>query len=124
MTAEWYYTFNGEMPGRTYYNTLSDVEQARLDVMVVYYCDQPPGANRLAKTHYRIEDEKNKIYAFKPGAERFFNFTVQGGRIIITNAFHKHSQKLTKQDKEVLAVAAKYRADYLARVLNGSYYAE
>ena len=43
-------------------------------------------------------------------------------RVIVTNAYHKHSQKMTKLDLEALEVAARCRADYLRRVQEGGYY--
>lgn len=43
----------------------------------------------------------------------------KGGKIIITNAFVKKSQKLKKQDKDC-AISA--RADYLKRVQENTYY--
>ncbi|MBR4374591.1 MAG: hypothetical protein IKP49_09550 [Treponema sp.] len=44
---------------------------------------------------------------------------IHSGKIIITNAFVKKSQKLKKQDKEC-AISA--RADYLERIKEGTYY--
>ena len=52
---------------------------------------------------------------------RFLSFFYDGGKIIITNAFVKKSQKLKKQDKDC-AISA--RADYLDRVKEGTYYEE
>lgn len=39
-----------------------------------------------------------------------------------SNAYHKHSQQMTKVDLESLKVAARYRQDYLKRVKGGTYY--
>ena len=71
---------------------------------------------------YRVEERENKIYAFKPGGERFFNFTAEGRKIILTNAYSKHSQKMTKQGLESLEIAIKYKKDYLKRSREGTYY--
>lgn len=54
--------------------------------------------------------------------DRFFNFTTEGSVVIITNAYHKHSQKMTKQDLEELRIAGRYRQDYLRRGKEGTYY--
>ncbi len=85
------------------------------------YCDSPYGT-LLPKTLYRIEDKENKIYAFKPRDERFFNFTIEGAKVIITNAYHKHSQQMTKLDLESLKIAVGYKQDYLKRVKEENYY--
>ncbi len=44
-----------------------------------------------------------------------------GGKVIVTNAYRKHSQKMTKQDMESLRIAIRSRRDYLSRVKEGSY---
>lgn len=120
--VEWYYTETGEMPAKADYLELSEGEQMRLLFIVRHMADRPIGSNRLPETMYRIEDKENKIYAFKPHAHRFFNFTTEGRAIIITNAYRKHSNKMTKADLKILAVAAKCRQDYLKRVREGTYY--
>lgn len=122
--VEWYYSVSGEMPGKDCYLGLSEGEQTRLLFLVKYMADRPFGNNRLPETMYRVEDKANKIYAFKPHAYRFFNFTTEGRRIIITNAYRKHSNKMTKADLEILAISAKYRQDYLRRIQEGTYYEE
>jgi len=118
---EWYYTAAGDIPALDYYQSLGETDQERLDLMVKYLADNPPGTI-LPKTMYRVEDKARRIYAFKPRDERFFNFSAEGGRIIITNAYHKHSQKMSRADLEHLETAAKRRADYLNRVREGTYY--
>src|SRR5579883_2711929 len=91
-TAEWYYTPEGKMPAKDYYDELSETDQDRFDDMIRYLCDTKPGSP-LPKTLYRIEDHANKIYALKPRDERFFNFMTSGAKVIVTNAYHKHSQQ-------------------------------
>lgn len=120
-TAEWYYTTKGEMPAFDYYKGLSAMDQGRLDDLVMYFCDRPFG-ELLPKSMYRIEDHENKLYAFKPRDERFFNFTTHEAKVIITNAYHKHSQQMSKSDMEQLKIAARYREDYLMRIKEGYYY--
>lgn len=120
-TVEWYYTEDGKLPALDYYSQLMESEQGRLDYMVKYLADNPIGT-RLPETMYRVEDRENKIYAFKPGAQRFFNFMTIGKKIILTNAYQKHSQKMTKQDLEKLGMAVRYRMDYQRRLKEGTYY--
>ncbi len=119
--AEWYYNIGGERPAYGYYQDLTPEERARFLALVVYFCDNPPGSF-LPPTKYRVEDRENKIYAFKSGADRFFNFTTSGAKVIVTNAYHKQSNKMKKQDLEKLKIAAYYRTDYLKRVKENTYY--
>ena len=109
------------MPALVYYKELREADQDRLDYMVKYLADNPIGT-RLPETMYRIEDRENKIYAFKPGSERFFNFMTVNKKIAITNAYHKHSQKMSRQDLEKLEISVKYRTDYFRRTREGTYY--
>jgi hypothetical protein len=89
---------------------------------IVRYIANKPVGTLFPKTLYRIEDAAHKIYAFKSRNERFFNFMMNDRRIIITNAYRKHSQKMGKTDLDKLKIATAYRADYLHRVANGTYY--
>ena len=120
--VEWYYTQAGEMPAKDYYLTLAPGTQDSLMHQVKFMSDRAFGSNRLPKTMYMLEDSENKIYAFKPQKQRFFNFMTEGRSIVITNAYQKHSQKMTAGDKKKLGVAAKCRLDYLKRVQEGTYY--
>ena len=120
-TAEWYYAPEGRIPALDYYNALAEVDQDRFDDLIRYICEAKPGTI-LPKTLYRIEDHAHKIYALKPRAERFFNFATIDAKIIITNAYHKHSQKMTKADLECMKAAVRQKQDYLRRTLEGTYY--
>lgn len=121
LTAEWYYTAAGKMPARDYYEAMSEADQDRFDDMIRFLCDAAPGT-LLPKTLYRIEDRENKIYALKPRDERFFNFTTAGAKVVVTNAYHKHSQQMTRADLEELKLAVRYRNDHLTRLKEGAYY--
>ena len=118
---EWYYTGEGHLPAYEYFLTLGDAEKDRLKFLAKHIADNPHGT-LLPKTMYRIEDRENKIYVFKPDAHRFFNFTMEGSKIILTNAYQKHSQKMAKQDLDKLRIAVKYKRDYLRRTREGTYY--
>lgn len=121
LTAEWYYTTEGKMPARDYYEAMAEADRDRFDDMIRYLCEAPPGT-LLPKTLYRVEDRANKIYALKPRDERFFNFTTAGAKVIVTNAYHKHSQQMTKADLEDLKLAVRCKDDYLKRLKEGAYY--
>ena len=120
-TVEWYCTENGRMPALEYYQEMPEIDQHKLKLLVEYMANNPY-STRLPMSKYRIEDRDNKIFAFKPRAERFFNFTAEGATLIITNAYHKHSQQMSRQDLEELRIAVRYRQDYLRRVREGTYY--
>ncbi len=121
LRVEWYRTADGRLPALEYYLELAEIDRERFGAMVMYMADNPPGTF-FPQTYYRIEDKDRKIYVFKPRDERFFNFTTECRRVIVTNAYHKHSQKMTKADLEFLEVAVRYRAEYLRRVQEGRYY--
>jgi len=120
-TVEWYYTEQGKIPGYEYFMFMEERAQNRFLYMVKYLADAPPG-EYLPKTMYNMEDKEHKIYAFKPADERFFSFMFRGGKIIVTNAYRKDSQQMTKRDKEKLKTSIKYREDYIRRVKEGLYY--
>ncbi len=120
-TAEWYYTRDGWLPGSAYCKELADAERRAFMMYVKYLCDSRPGTI-LPRTMYRIEDAINKIYAFKPRDERFFTFMTIGAKVIVMNAYHKHSQQMAKMDLEQLRIAINYRNDYLVRIQEDSYY--
>jgi len=113
-TIEWYYSQNGESQPLEFFKKLSPLEQQKFFYLVKRIGDFGFISD---KTKFRNEDDG--IYAFKPQPNRFLSFFFEGGKIIITNAFVKKSQKLKKQDKEC-AISA--RADYLERIKEGTYY--
>jgi len=109
------------MNAKEYYEKLPQEEQKRLDDMVAYIADSPM-ATRLPKTLYNEEDVENKIYAFKPRDHRFFNFFAIGKKIIVVDAYRKHSQRMTKKDLNFLKTVIASKNDYLRRVKGGTYY--
>ncbi|MBR1713638.1 MAG: type II toxin-antitoxin system RelE/ParE family toxin [Treponema sp.] len=113
-TIEWYYSQNGESQPLEFFKKLSPLEQQKFFYLVKRIGDFGFISD---KTKFRNEDDG--IYAFKPQPNRFLSFFFEGGKIIITNAFVKKSQKLKKQDKESAIYA---RADYLERIKEGTYY--
>jgi hypothetical protein len=120
-SVEWYYTESGHLPAYDYFRRMPEADQLRLRLLVKYMADSPHGT-RLPMNLYRIEDRAERIFAFKPRAERFFNFTTDESAIIITNAYHKHAQRMSRADLDQLQVAVRSRRDYMRRVREGSYY--
>lgn len=109
------------MSAKEYYERLTKVEQDQLDRIVMYMANSPIGI-RLPKNLYNEEDAENKIYAFKPKDHRFFNFMTAGRRIIILDAYRKHSQEMMKKDLNLLKSAVHAKNDYLNSVAKGTYY--
>ena len=69
------------------------------------------------KTKFNYEGEK--IYAFKPQPHRFLCFFFYGNKVIVTNAFHKKTNKLPVGEKQR---TLKCKEDYEVRVNRGDYY--
>jgi hypothetical protein len=69
------------------------------------------------RTKFNYEDDS--IYAFKPQPHRFLCFFFEGDKIIVTNAFHKKTDKLPRNEKDK---AVKLKKDYETRVKRGDYY--
>ena len=63
--------------------------------------------------------EGDKVFAFKPQPDRFLCFFFAGRKVIITNAFHKKTQKLPAREKDRALSAI---TDYEQRVKQGVYY--
>ena len=71
------------------------------------------------KNKTKFNYEGDKIYAFKPQPYRFLCFFFKDGKIIVTNAFNKKTNKLPKSEKEM---ALKYKKEYEKRIQLGEYY--
>jgi hypothetical protein len=116
--VEFYYSLEGRLPAKEYLEAAGLQLQVKLAVLVKYIAEE----GRLFDiTKFRIVDQAERMYEFKPLEHRFFNFFSSGRRIIITNAYRKQSQKL---DKKELAKAVRMKRDYEQRVKGGCYYAQ
>ncbi len=114
--VEFYFTGVGKMPAKEYLENASLGVKVKLAALVKYIAEH----GRLFDiTKFRQVDSKEKIYEFKPAGHRFFNFFYEGGKIIITNAYMKKSQKVSKKDLEK---AKTMKKNYIARVKGGIYY--
>ncbi len=114
--VEFYFTETGEIPVREYLEKTSETVQVKLAAIVKYIAEHGALFN---KKKFRLLDAKEKIYEFKPGGHRFFSFFYKSGKIIITSAYTKKSQKVSKKDLER---AKRLKRDYLGRVKGGVYY--
>ncbi|MDD3656468.1 MAG: type II toxin-antitoxin system RelE/ParE family toxin [Atribacterota bacterium] len=90
--------------------------QVKLAALVKYIADH---GRLFDKTKVRKVDSDEKIFEFKPKEHRFFSFFYKEKKIIITNAYMKKSQKVSKNDLEK---AKNIKRDYIARVIGGNYY--
>ncbi len=114
--VEFYFTEAGKMPAKEYLEKTSLDVKVKLAALVKYIAEH---GNLFDITKFRMVDPKEKIFEFKPMNHRFFNFFYKGGKIIITNAYMKKSQKVSKKDLEK---AKTLKKDYISRAKGGIYY--
>ena len=114
--VEFYFTDTGQMPAKEYFEKADNSVRAKLATQIKRIAEE---GRLYDKTHYNLEDRENKIWAFKPHRDRFFNFFTDDKRIIITNAYRKQKQKVSKKDLEK---AISLKRDYLKRKKAGEYY--
>ncbi len=114
--VEFYFTDKGEMPAKEYFD-MSDLKaQAKLLALIHRISED---GKLYDETKFRTEDKKNKIYAFKPLADRYFTFFYHDKKIIITNAYKKQKQTV---DKQALKKAIDYKKKYTKRRQEDKYY--
>ncbi|MBU1121636.1 MAG: type II toxin-antitoxin system RelE/ParE family toxin [Candidatus Omnitrophica bacterium] len=114
--VEFYCTAEGKIPAKEYLENASLDVKVKLAALVRYIAEH---GKLFDITKFRQVDPKEKIYEFKPAGHRFFNFFYKGGKIIITNAYMKKSQKVSRKDLEK---AKTIKKDYMTRVEGGVYY--
>lgn len=113
-TIEWYFNASGKSSALDYFETLDDEMQIKLLELMALI-----GTVGSIKNKQKFRHEGDKIYAFKPQPYRFLCFFFSNQKIIVTNGFHKKSDKLPKADKER---ALKAKHDYENRIKRGDYY--
>lgn len=113
-TIEWYFDNNGKSISLDYLESLDEEEQAKLFELMKLM-----GNAGVIKNKTKFRNEGDKVYAFKPQPHRFLCFFFEGQKIIVTNGFHKKTDKLPKNEKER---ALRFKNDYEARVKRGDYY--
>lgn len=113
---EFYFDREKAVPAKEYLEKSSLAVKVKLMALAKYMAD----AGKIYDiTKYRLVDPKEKIYEFKPLQHRFFNFFHKRGKIIITNAYMKQSQKV---DRKELQKAIMMKKDYIHRNEGGIYY--
>jgi len=113
-TIEWYFDNKGKSISLDYLESLDEEEQAKLFELMKLM-----GNVGVIKNKTKFRNEGDKVYAFKPQPHRFLCFFFEGQKIIVTNGFHKKTDKLPKNEKER---ALRLKNDYEARVKRGDYY--
>ena len=113
-TIEWYFDQKGKSQAFEYYSALTPLERRKILMLFKRIGDFGKISD---KTKFR--NERDKIYAFKSQPRRFLSFFIEGGKIVVTNAFKKKSNKLPKNEK---TKAMNYRIDYLSRTEEETYY--
>jgi|TARA_Y100000748_G_scaffold293675_1_gene283443 hypothetical protein len=121
--VEFYFDENEDIVIWNDFLALSDKEQASFLARVEKLADSPPGTIH-PKTIFNLEDDKDKIWAIKFGNNRFCSFFYEGGKIIITNAYKKQSQKNRKKENTQIKKASKFKLDYEKRAKKNDYYPE
>lgn len=111
---EWYFNNKGESEALDYFENLNKNNQIKLLCLFKLI-----GNIGQIKNKTKFNNEGDKIYAFKPQPHRFLCFFFKNKKIIITNAFHKKTDKLPKNEKEK---ALKLKSDYTLRVERDEYY--
>ena len=111
---EWYFDSKGNSIALDYFESLNEDEQINLLSLF-----ELMGNIGVIKNETKFRNEGDKIYAFKPQPHRFLCFFFTGQKIIVTNAFHKKTDKLPPKEKDR---ALKIKENYESRISSGDYY--
>ena len=111
---EWYFDSKGNSIALDYFESLNEDEQIKLLNLF-----ELMGNIGAIKNETKFRNEGGKIYAFKPQPHRFLCFFFTGQKIIVTNAFHKKTDKLPIKEKDR---ALKIKENYESRISSGDYY--
>lgn len=113
-TLEWYYDPRGSSKALEYFKDLP-IEQQKKTLNLFRLI----GNRRTLFNEEKFRHEGDQIFAIKPAPDRFLCFFYEGSKIIITNAYHKKSDKMPLKEKEL---ALKSKNDYTQRCKKGCYY--
>ncbi len=113
-TIEWYFDESENSDVLDYFEKLPESFQIKTLALFKRFAEIGE-----IKDNTKFNFEGDALFAFKPIPHRFLCFFVKGKKIIVTNAFHKKTDKLPKNEKER---ALKRREDYEKRTKKGIYY--
>ena len=105
--VEFYFNEKGELPAKEYFDVVDRQVKIKLLALVKYLAEN---GRLFDEGKFRVVDKQEKIYEFKPMADRFFNFFYEGKKIILTNAYRKKGQKVNNRE---LARAICLKKDYV-----------
>jgi len=114
--VEFYFSDKGRLPAKEYFDSSEQLVKIKLLALVKYMAEE---GRIFDERKFRSVNKKEKIYEFKPMADRYFNFFYECRKIIITNAYRKKGQKV---DPRELARAIAMKRDYESRVKGDAYY--
>jgi phage-related protein len=115
-TIEWYWDESGYSQALQYAEALSEADKKKLAALLRVMGDIGQIRNKV-----KFRYEGDRIYAFKPQPHRFLAFFYAGGKLIVTNAFAKKSDKMPPGEKDR---ALRCLREYEQRVKAGDYYDE
>jgi phage-related protein len=113
-TIEWYFDESENSDVLDYFENLHESFQIKTLALFKRFAEIGEIKDRT-----KFNFEGDALFAFKPIPHRFLCFFVKSKKIIITNAFHKKTDKLPKNEKERALIR---REDYEKRTKKGIYY--
>jgi phage-related protein len=113
-TIEWYFDKNDKSAALEYYNELPSGQQSKLKNLFFIFAN-----TGKIRNEEKFRYEGDQIYAFKPTPDRFLCFFYQGGKVIVTNAYEKKTDRMPVREKDR---ALKAKADYIKRCKEENYY--
>ncbi len=113
-TIEWYFNSGGRSQAFDCFQELGMDRQKK-----ILYLFQLMGDVGSIRNIEKFRYEGDQIYVFKADIDRFFCFFFAGLRVVVTNAYEKKSDKLSREDKRK-AISA--RIDFIKRFNEGNYY--
>lgn len=117
-SIEWYHDINNNCDVLEYFENLPEDLPEDLQIKILSLFKRMGEIGEI-KDRTKFNFEGDALYAFKPIPHRFLCFFVKGRKIIVTNAFHKKTSKLPKNEKEK---ALRRKLDYEKRTKEGIYY--
>lgn len=92
--VEWYFDDKGDSQAYEYFLKTSAVQKRKFLILVKKLADFG-----IIYDQAKFRNEGDSIYAFKPQPDRYLCFFYIGKKIIVTNAYHKKSDKLPASEK-------------------------
>ena len=115
-TIEWFFDDKGYSQALEYFEELPESQQDKILALFQFMATM----GKIWDTT-KFRNEGGGIYAFKAGQDRYLCFFFKQGKIIVTNAYTKKSQKMPPKEKRRALAAYK---DYVNRVQEETYYEE